>query len=343
VAELCPEHEEKLKLFCITDQRLACIICRDGEEHEGHRFKPAEEVGASFRKQLDAFELYATDDIHAIESLANRPKDEMLKTRVRSQQLMTQVSKQFQEMHQFLRRRENEIKSELKLKEEPVFRPRVNKLQVVNSSLSLGPYESHLQFFVWKEMLQVIQRRAELLTLKSNSPDVVVSDDGRSLFCRPKTKSAQTSLFQQPLGIAFGGSFTSGHPVKHKFSFDQATVDLQTAWSISEFGAGHYYWEVEVGSRDYWELGIIHNFLKYDWVQYATCDPNVTTEVQFENRPRKIGVYFNCSSKDLSFYDADTMTHIHSVSAVFVSKPVSAQIKIKYREPDNSPVTVCWY
>uniref|UniRef100_A0A3B5Q449 E3 ubiquitin-protein ligase TRIM39-like n=1 Tax=Xiphophorus maculatus TaxID=8083 RepID=A0A3B5Q449_XIPMA len=351
----CPEHHEKLKLlhrllFCITDQQLVCIICRDGEEHEGHQFKPVKEAAASLRKQLEMFEQCTADDIHAVERLADAQKDEMFKTRERSQRLLARISKQFEEMHQFLRRRENEIKSELKHKEEDnvekmretfqatavalsesrelkekvstvlkitesesflkswtegkskgalehVFRPRVNELQVVESSLSLGPYESHLQFFMWKEMLQVIQPWAALLTLKRDSEDVVVSDDGRSLF-----------------------SFLG-------FSFR----------------AGQHYWEIEVGSRNYWELGVMRNLLKYDGVKYAICGPNVTTDLEFGNRPRKIGVYFNCSSKELSFYDADTMTHIHSVSAVGVTTPVSAQINIQHKEPDHSPVTVCWY
>ncbi|XP_054904265.1 nuclear factor 7, ovary-like [Poeciliopsis prolifica] len=406
LAALCPEHEEKLKLFCITDQQLVCIICRDSEEHEGHQFKPVKQAAASLRKQLEMFEQCTADDIHAIESLADAQKDEMFKTREKSQQLLAQISKQFEEMHQFLRRREKEIKSELKHKEEEnvekmretfqaiavalsesrelkekvstvlkitepesflkswtegksegaleyVFRPRVNELQLVDSSLSLGPYESHLQFFMWKEMLQVIQPRAELLTLKSDSEDLVVSDDERSLFCKPKApqpfafSKSQTCLQSQKIYSApvFGGSSSFGttNDFIQNPSGAQATVDLQTASSVIEFGAGQHYWEIEVGSRNYWELGVIHNLLKYDGVKYATCGPNVTTELEFGNRPRKIGVYFNCSSKELSFYDADTMTHIHTVSAVFLTAPVSAQINIQHRQPDHSPVTVCWY
>ncbi|XP_043971811.1 nuclear factor 7, ovary-like [Gambusia affinis] len=414
VAGLCPEHEEKLKLFCITDQQLVCIICRDGEEHEGHQFKPVKEAAATLRKQLEMFEQSTADDIHAVERLAEAQKDEMFKTRERSQQLLARVGKQFEEMRRFLRRRENEIKSELKRKEEDnvekmretfqavavalsesrelkekvssvlkitesesflkswtegkskgalehVFRPRVNELQVVESSLSLGPYESHLQFFMWKEMLQVVQPRAELLTLKSNSEDVVVSDDGRSLFCKPKTHQAfgystytpsiclDSGLGRQnrhqKLGFVTVPSSTLGgrRYYNQNPSGTEATVNLQTASSVSEFGAGQHYWEIEVGSRNYWELGVMHNLLKYDGVKYAACGPNVSTELEFGNRPRKIGVYFNCSSKELSFYDADTMTHIHSVSAVFVTTPVSAQINIQHKEPDHSPVTVCWY
>uniref|UniRef100_A0A3B3YBC1 Uncharacterized protein n=1 Tax=Poecilia mexicana TaxID=48701 RepID=A0A3B3YBC1_9TELE len=350
----CPEHDEKLKLFCVTDQQLTCIICRDCERHEGHKFKPVKEAAASIRKEVETLVEKETSDICAIEHLVESQNEEIRKSEEKSQQLRIQISSQFQEMHQFLKRREDEILNELKDKEkdelekmrrslnvvekaltegrevgeqmksvlevtdpesflkscwtegkgkgalEHLFRPRVNELQVVDSSLSLGPYESHLQFFMWKEMLQVIKPRAELLTLKSNSQDVVVSDDGRSL--RQK---------------------------HHPFT--------------SEFGAGQHYWEIEVGSRSYWELGVIHNLLKYDGVKYASCGPNVTTELEFRNRPRKIGVYFNCSSKELSFYDADTMTHIHSVSAVFVTTPVSAQININHKQPDHSPVTVCWY
>ncbi len=41
---MCSEHEEKLKLFCETDQKLVCVICRDGDKHKGHLFKPVKEA-----------------------------------------------------------------------------------------------------------------------------------------------------------------------------------------------------------------------------------------------------------------------------------------------------------
>lgn len=43
-ALMCAEHDEKLKLFCETDQRLACVVCRDGQRHRGHQFKPVKEA-----------------------------------------------------------------------------------------------------------------------------------------------------------------------------------------------------------------------------------------------------------------------------------------------------------
>ncbi|KAK9515770.1 hypothetical protein VZT92_026388 [Zoarces viviparus] len=555
------EHEEKLKLFCVTDQQLACIICRDAETHDGHKFKPIKEAAASLRRELEGGMEGLRSDIVATESLAHTQRAEMTKTTEMSQQLATQIHRQFEEMHQFLRKREDEVKNELRCKEEDavermresldametalsqsrelegeltsvlqiedsegllrswtegnsraapgrLFRPRANDLEVVNTSLSLGPYESHLQFFVWREMLQVIQPRAELLSLTTNRADITVSDDGRSLFCTPKSEQAPSghssafgtnvrsrriSAFVQTTTLSFGStagsafnsgstagssfnsgstagssfncgstagssfncgstagslfncgstagsafnsgstaglsfnsgstagssfncgstagslfncgstagsafnsgstagsSFNSGSTAGSSFNCGSTAGSLfncgstagsafnsgstagsafnsgstagslfnsgstagsgqTTASSIishvfNEFTSGQHYWETEVGLRDYWALGIKDYFLNYDGQKYSTCSPKATTELALGARPRKIGIYLNCSSKKLSFYDADNMTHIATLSADLMSTPLSAQFNIRVAAPDRNPLTVCWY
>ncbi|XP_049436296.1 tripartite motif containing 108 isoform X1 [Epinephelus fuscoguttatus] len=400
VSELCPEHEEKLKLFCVTDQQLACIICRDGERHEGHKLKPIKEAAASVRRELEAGMENLCGDILAIESLANTQRQEIRKTKAKSEQLMTQIHRQFEEMHQFLRKREDEIKNELKFKEqddvekmskslkvietalserreleakvtsvvkiedserllkswtegnsrvtaEDLIKPKANDLQVVDSSLSLGPYESHLQFFMWKEMLQVIEPRAELLSLKSNSADIAVSEDGRSLFSTPKSNQApsrSSSGFRTRSRPARASGFgSSGFAEQYEDLPFMSALFTNHAFSVNKFTSGQHYWEVEVGHRDYWELGIKDNFLKYDGQKYSICSPNKTTELGFRDRRRKIGVYLNCALEKLSFYDADNMKHIHTVSTSLMSTPLSAYFHIEVTSPDLNPLMVCWY
>ncbi|XP_023149191.2 nuclear factor 7, ovary-like [Amphiprion ocellaris] len=393
VPDLCPEHEEKLKLFCLTEQELACIICRDGDRHEGHKFKPIKEAAASLRKELETFVQHVLDDIHAIESLANTQREEITKTKEKSEQLITQIRSQFEEMHQFLQRREDEIKNELKHKEEDgiekmshslnaiettlserkemevkatsvlkisdsekflkswtegksmmttksLFRPRAKELQVVSTSLSLGPYESHLQFFMWKEMLQVIQPRAEQLSLRSNSTVLSVSDDGRSLFSAPQ----YAPQYKQAASFYPSGYRSSSYqPVMVDPDYPTSSSSTNYASSVTEFTSGQHYWEVEVGSRDYWELGLQDNSLRYDGKKYYALHQNKSRPLAFKGRPRKIGVYLNCSSKKLSFYDADNMKHIHTVSPDLTFMPVSAYFNIRHKEPDHNPITVCWY
>uniref|UniRef100_A0A8C7XPC4 Uncharacterized protein n=1 Tax=Oryzias sinensis TaxID=183150 RepID=A0A8C7XPC4_9TELE len=116
-AGMCPEHEEKFKLFCLIDLQLACIICRDGEKHEGHRFKPIKEAAQSLRTDLEMFLQSVAEDINVMEQLAKAQQENLRVTGEKSEQLMVQIGRQFQEMHQFLRKREDEIKNELKFQE----------------------------------------------------------------------------------------------------------------------------------------------------------------------------------------------------------------------------------
>ncbi|XP_029910670.1 nuclear factor 7, brain-like [Myripristis murdjan] len=321
----------------------------------------------SLRRELQKGMEHIPDDIHAIESLANTQREEITKTHMKSQELMTQISTLFEEMHQFLRQREEEIKNELKEKKteaveemtekfkamdlalsesrelqvkvtaaleisdslkflqswtemnnmltpECLFRPRANDLQVARTSLSLGPYESHLQFFVWKEMLQVVKPRAELLLLRRESTDVTVSDDGRSLLSAPKSSQSQPGVksdshLYHTFGSArarssleyrsmdawahpefgsthapstFGRSSFSGWHDNNSFA-----VKTKHAFSVNEFSSGQHYWETEVGLRNYWELGVKGHFLKYDGQKYVISNQSSETELTFTDRPRK--------------------------------------------------------
>lgn len=37
--ERCAYHNEELKLFCVMDQKLVCVICKEDKTHQGHIFK----------------------------------------------------------------------------------------------------------------------------------------------------------------------------------------------------------------------------------------------------------------------------------------------------------------
>ncbi len=52
---MCSEHEEKLKLFCETDQKLVCVICRDGDKHKGHVFKTSERSCTDQQGKMDGY------------------------------------------------------------------------------------------------------------------------------------------------------------------------------------------------------------------------------------------------------------------------------------------------
>uniref|UniRef100_A0A3P9LDW9 Uncharacterized protein n=1 Tax=Oryzias latipes TaxID=8090 RepID=A0A3P9LDW9_ORYLA len=395
---LCFEHEEKLKLFCVTDQQLVCIICRDGEKHEGHKFKPVKEAAESMKKDYQAFLQTISAEISAAEERAKTQNEEMTKTKEKSQKLMSQICSQFQEMHEFLQKREAEIKNELRLKEneevekmnqsateiekvlstkteikekiesalevtdterflkmctegesllktKDSIKKKKSNLPVVNSCLSLGPYESHLQFFVWKEMLQVIKPKPEQLSL-TGCADVIISQDGRSLrsACQQCKIYQQNQLYAHYIYSSFDHRQQTMYNPQHSvYNPQQSVYNPQpvTAFSKDLFTSGQHYWEVDVGQNNSWQLGLHGNFMKYNGGKYTISTNNVEKNVSLTGQIKKFGIYLNCSAKELSFYDADHMKLIRTIT-YRNSKPGAAYFNIG-DTGDQFPLTVCWY
>lgn len=46
---LCEAHGEKLKLYCVDDQKPICVICRDSKDHKKHNCVPIDEAAADSR------------------------------------------------------------------------------------------------------------------------------------------------------------------------------------------------------------------------------------------------------------------------------------------------------
>lgn len=42
--ELCELHRERLCLFCLCDEQLVCVVCRESREHRTHTCRPANEL-----------------------------------------------------------------------------------------------------------------------------------------------------------------------------------------------------------------------------------------------------------------------------------------------------------
>uniref|UniRef100_A0A8C6UVK4 Uncharacterized protein n=1 Tax=Neogobius melanostomus TaxID=47308 RepID=A0A8C6UVK4_9GOBI len=320
---LCPDHDEKLKLYCITDQQLACVICRDSQKHESHKFKPVSEAAALVREELQNLVQKISADTDTLERLVQSQREEVDSTKGQSGELKSLIRQKFKEMYRFLKKREQELTGKVNSDEEAglnkmteklrdmeaaitenrkleetvtsalqiqdherflkmwsmeeeakvvkcSFRPKGGDFQVQKIELSLGPYESHLQLFVWKEMLQV----------------------------------------------------------------DHSTHSTATF-------AGQHYWEVYVGQHSNWQLGVPNIYLSHNAGTFQIYTSGRSTVPAVQGKPQKIGIYLNCPRKELSFYNADNMAHIHTASLANVSFPVSAFFMLG--NSDNDPLVVCRY
>ncbi|XP_029461565.1 E3 ubiquitin-protein ligase TRIM39-like isoform X2 [Rhinatrema bivittatum] len=49
---LCEGHEEKLKLFCVEDQKPICVVCNKSQDHRSHTVIPREEAVQEYKKKF---------------------------------------------------------------------------------------------------------------------------------------------------------------------------------------------------------------------------------------------------------------------------------------------------
>ncbi|XP_018606951.1 nuclear factor 7, brain-like [Scleropages formosus] len=390
----CPMHQECLRMFCVTDQRLTCVVCRDAKEHYGHVFQPISEAAATSKEELNMALGFLLKDNSALKKLISLQRLEIQKTKDNCHHLLDNIGVQFKVLHQFLRQREQQLKKEVKdqerelltpleqhllqmeqtlkerLKMEEILQAKVDlnepnhfqqwwidegslvieglknkeqntmtdlyksevcELQMspdVGDSISLGPYLSHLQFFVWKEMLKVIKPVPDRVAVaKRSNSCLVVSSDSRSV----RHVDSRTRW-----GSATGGpEFSMCH-----------------TWSDEGFRAGKHYWEVDVGKKSHWSLGLDAQSASS---RDAVCRLNSSFGkhrvrsareilVDLQVRPTKIGTFLDCERKRVSFYNADDMSLIHSCSYdTDKSLFVYFNPGFYFKGENADPLVVIWY
>ncbi|KAG7465195.1 hypothetical protein MATL_G00173710 [Megalops atlanticus] len=120
----------------------------------------------------------------------------------------------------------------------------------------------------------------------------------------------------------------NGKRVRFIGDVDDGTEEWPGVLGEQEFHTGRQYWEVEVGEKQSWRIGISskpvahgeanREMLGESYWMLQLQDEELSARSAEEvitlqkEKPWKIGVYLNFDDKDLSFYNTETKTEIHS-------------------------------
>lgn len=103
------------------------------------------------------------------------------------------------------------------------------------------------------------------------------------------------------------------------------------------FNTGRFYWEVEVGEKIEWNLGVVRQTINRKG-KFTVCPANgfwtvslkagghyvantsPVTVVALDHRPRKVGVYLDYAEGRVSFFCAETGVHIHTFTDKFTDR-----------------------
>ncbi|XP_069510181.1 zinc-binding protein A33-like isoform X2 [Ambystoma mexicanum] len=308
-----------------------------------------EEHQRKVQKQLEDATRFHQQRIEHMEAMKQIAEERIARVKKTTRDLSVKIQEDFQWLHQILQEEESSTLEELREDEEKalsVLRYHIRDLQegiselensvkgitqimgtngdpflvevenlkskpsapmapqpYINTDVWMAKYCGPLQYTKWRKMLKSIRPAPAPLTFDKETahPNLIFSADLRQVTEVPKPHVAEVGpkCFQQCVNVLASESFRSGC----------------------------HYWEVWVGSKTKWDLGVAADYvdrttkvklcpengywalrLRNSTQYWAATNP--WTKVLLKKCPRKVGIYLSCEEGRVGFYDAEDMTHL---------------------------------
>ncbi|MBN3314866.1 TRI35 protein, partial [Atractosteus spatula] len=350
-------HGEKLKLFCLDDEEALCFVCHTSKRHRRHKLCPIEEAALDFKEQLKV----------ALDSLKNKLKhlydvkqecdDTAHYMKAQAYQTVRQIKEEFDKLHKFLEdeeaarivalRDEEERKSQMMRKKIQNITREILSLShtiiaisddirandesflqnykntksraqhtfqdpepVPRALIDVSKHLSCLKYKVWKKMLRIVQYTPVTLD--------------------PNMAYAWLTLSADLTSVSNSGEMQEVPDNPERF--DHFVFVLGSEGFIS----GKPFWEVEVGDKIDWVLGVAKesvsrkgmisgspeggfwtvSFCAGDYIAMTTP----RTQLTLKRKPWKIRVQLDYERGEVSFSDASHMTPIYTFKDKFTER-----------------------
>ncbi|XP_078272343.1 nuclear factor 7, ovary-like [Rhinoraja longicauda] len=346
----CEEHQEELKLFCETDKQLICLICRDAREHREHLFMPIKEAVEIFKEKIKTSLETLTKNKSAMEEMEQQQKEKISGVQEQYQNLVTYITSVFAELRQILNEKELLFLKDLLEEENSVLNPMEKNLRAIQEEINSMPEKClKLQdqlnltdslMFLKEETLRKRSVSDEALTLsvaegalaaeKFDHPfllNTVFTEvpDGItrvSVALDVETAHGQLHVSDDRKSMHFVGGWRNLPDTGKRFIQNTCVLGSEG------FTSGRYYWEVGIGSNQGWSLGVAAESVDRKGAGVLTPETGVWSIRRDGNDvnvgtsppsrlpagpiPGRVGVYLSYESGRVSFYDADTKSHLHT-------------------------------
>uniref|UniRef100_A0A3B3XDB0 Uncharacterized protein n=1 Tax=Poecilia mexicana TaxID=48701 RepID=A0A3B3XDB0_9TELE len=350
---VCSEHQEDTKLFCKDEQRAVCPVC-EFSLHQSHKVVPIEEAVSEELKS----DLKSLQDKKENYKQMEKTYDEMtghITDQVSSTE--RQIRAEFNKLHQFLKEEEESRLAALWEEEEQkkkTIKKRIKKIeeQIISLSDSISAGKEELQ----KDNLSFLKGYEDALSRargQRSLPDpqlvsgalIDVAKHLGNLSFRVWEKMKDQVKFSPVIldpntasrWLSLSDDLTSVRRCETKEKLPdnpERNINYTNVFGSEAFGSGKHSWEVDVGDHPRWNIGLVKESVdrkgetdalpKYGiWClvhsdgKYMDGEANVVTMKQ---SLRKIKVQLNYDRGEVSFYDSEDMSHIHTLRDSFTEK-----------------------
>nr|XP_060639028.1 tripartite motif-containing protein 72 [Anolis sagrei ordinatus] len=354
----CEEHLDPLSVYCEQDQQVICGVCASLGKHRGHNIITAAEAHQRMKKQLPQQQVQLQEaqvrkektiallnrQIAEVEDTVSRFKQQVSEQlgvmraylgaleaslgreaeRVQHQasdalqnerKTMTRYLEQLRQMETVLGEVHDKPQTEF-LRQYCLVASRLQKIlgespPIARMDIQLPIISDEFKFQVWRKMYRALMPALENLTFDPDTAqaNLLVSEDGKRVECVEHKQAVSVDDPQR---------------------FDKANCVV----SCQSFSQGEHYWEVTVGDKPRWTLGVISaetgrkgrlNPLPSNgfWVlgfkdgksYEAHVEHKEPRALKLEEKATRIGIYLSFDDGILAFYDASDEDNLVQIFA----------------------------
>ncbi|XP_048851162.1 E3 ubiquitin-protein ligase TRIM35-like isoform X19 [Brienomyrus brachyistius] len=352
---LCSLHGEKLLLFCVEDQEPICLVCQTAAKHRDHRVCPLLEAELDKKEDLRASLIPLKEKLEKFtkvkqefEKTANHIKEEFHHTENR-------IKEEFEELHQFLREEEEArlaVLREEEVQKSQTMKEKIENItkQVSNLSEKIGDIEKTMDT-EGISFLKAIKDTKEKAQCSLQDPEL---ESGALIDEAKHLGSLKFRVLEKMLGtvqytpvtldpntaapwLSVSDDLTSvrNTGVKQQLPDNPERFDLcVSVLGYGGFNSGKHSWEVQVGDKPDWTVGVANMFFKRKGK--ITCHPenglwavsrrindkyeagtSAGTPLTLERKPQRIRVQLDYEGGELSFINPTDMSVIYTFEDTF--------------------------
>uniref|UniRef100_A0A8C3TFV2 Uncharacterized protein n=2 Tax=Chelydra serpentina TaxID=8475 RepID=A0A8C3TFV2_CHESE len=363
---LCPQHHEGLHFFCKEDQEAVCLVCAVSHGNRGHSVGPLEDAVVDYKSKLQDCQLQLDVILQEvnkhISAKEKRPKELRL---VKS--CHQRIICEFEELCSLLEEEKEMQLRQLKAEEAEILEKLKDHMALLSEKrLSLSKLitdmgEKCLEF--GPEMLKV----SGTLELPSISLELKKTMEffPRQFFTLTKFLRKYRDMILDPETAHPNLVLSKNLKSVHFINISQVLPDTPRRFinypcvlGSAAYISGRHYWEVDVGNKTQWALGVCYESVsrkakidaKLDtgywrvrlWNGKYAATTTPFTLLCLQVKPKRVGVFLDYEAGKVSFYNVTDHSHIYTFSVEF-AEPVCPLFYpgICFGHVNAAPLVIC--